>query len=148
MVHYDPLTGVMLTKRGKPITAKQKGYLSLWYDGRIRRVHQVAWYQTYGYWPTIIDHIDGDILNNRIDNLREVTNSQNQMNKGLQKNNKSGTKGVYLQNGGPLWRVQVRTGGIVRTWNSIDCLELAALVADEARAKYQGSFDRQRKLGG
>lgn len=148
MVHYDPITGVMLTKKGKTITSKQKGYLTLWYDGRLRRAHQVAWYQTYGYWPKLIDHIDGDILNNRIDNLREVTNSQNQMNKGLQKNNKSGTKGVYLQNGGPLWRVQVRTNGIVRTWNSIECLELASLIADEARSKYHGSFERQRKLGG
>ncbi len=41
-----------------------------------------------------VDHIDGDTLNNQKSNLRLVTNSQNQMNKKIHKNNKSGFKGV------------------------------------------------------
>lgn len=45
----------------------------------------------------IIDHIDGNGLNNQKENLRICTKSQNGINRGKQKNNKSGFKGVYLR---------------------------------------------------
>ena len=43
--------------------------------------HRVIWFLKYGYWPECIDHIDGNITNNDIHNLRESTLSQNQHNR-------------------------------------------------------------------
>lgn len=42
-----------------------------------------------------IDHVDRCRANNKIRNLRAATRSQNQRNKGIDKTNTSGTKGVY-----------------------------------------------------
>ncbi len=42
-----------------------------------------------------VDHIDNDKTNNNVLNLRWCTNDENQRNKGIQKNNTSGVKGVY-----------------------------------------------------
>lgn len=55
----------------------------------------------------IVDHIDQNKKNNFYENLRWVTQSINERNKPIFKNNKSGYKGVYLLNSG-YWRV---------TWN-------------------------------
>lgn len=58
--------------------------------------HRLVWEATHGKIPKgmCIDHIDGNGLNNSLDNLRILTYSQNAMNKGINKNNKSGYKGV------------------------------------------------------
>lgn len=47
-----------------------------------------------------VDHIDNDPQNNKIKNLRPVTHSQNMMNRKLNKNNKTGTKGVEITKNG------------------------------------------------
>jgi hypothetical protein len=43
-----------------------------------------------------VDHRDGDGLNNRWDNIREATSAQNKHNRGVNKNNTTGFKGVYM----------------------------------------------------
>lgn len=48
----------------------------------------------------VVDHIDGDTLNNRKSNLRAATSAENCRNRGPQSNNKTGFKGVYLSGDG------------------------------------------------
>lgn len=52
-----------------------------------------------------IDHIDRDSLNNNISNLREVTRSQNSMNRGSVSNTSSKYKGVHRHYNTWKWRV-------------------------------------------
>lgn len=55
---------------------------------------RIIFFLHYGYWPIEVDHKDRDRSNNRPSNLRDITRSLNQHNKGLFANNTSGTKGV------------------------------------------------------
>lgn len=56
-----------------------------------------------------VDHCDGDGLNNQRSNLRIATMMQNQANRGPQRNNTSGFKGVYKHEGN--WRAQIKYKG-------------------------------------
>jgi hypothetical protein len=61
-----------------------------------------------------IDHISGDVLDNRKSNLRIVTKSKNIMNRGLQSNNSSGVCGVVSRdnNNTPPWIPQIKVNGV------------------------------------
>lgn len=55
-----------------------------------------------------VDHIDRNGLNNKRNNLRICTTKENQKNKGIQKNNTSGFKGVMWDKGCLKWRAQIQ----------------------------------------
>jgi len=60
-----------------------RGYLTVMVDWWHLRVHRVIWLWHHGYMPENgVDHIDRDITNNRIGNLREVSHSCNMRNVG------------------------------------------------------------------
>jgi hypothetical protein len=70
--------------------------------------HRLVFLYHRGYLPEFIDHIDQNKLNNKIENLREITNSENQHNKGLNRNNSSGYKGVSWKRNHKKWRAGVQ----------------------------------------
>lgn len=71
------------------------GYLQGVIFGRHYVAHRVAWAIYYGKWPTKqLDHINRIRSDNRIANLREVTDQENKMNLPRPKNNTSGHIGV------------------------------------------------------
>lgn len=84
------------------------GYLRISIDGHEYRAHRVAWLVVHGYWPKHIDHIDGDRSNNRIANLRDVTNRENCRNMKIGRRNKTGVLGVYRR--GNRWVASIRSG--------------------------------------
>lgn len=78
----------------------QDGYRTIMIDGQAYKAHRLAWLLHTGAWPKEqIDHINRIRDDNRIENLREATKSQNQINSGIYKNNKSGYRGVYFADG-------------------------------------------------
>lgn len=56
--------------------------------------HKIIWLYVYGEAPQSIDHIDGDGLNNKIDNLRIACHAINNKNRSLSRVNKTGISGV------------------------------------------------------
>ena len=58
------------------------------------RAHQVIWALAHGDWPEVIDHINGDRSDNRIENLRNATDAENRKNARKYKNNSTGVVGV------------------------------------------------------
>lgn len=77
-------------------TAESRGYKigAVW--GTNIPAHRAAWAIYYGEWPSKwLDHIDGNPGNNRIDNLRDVTHSENMRNMSRRDSNTSGVTGVY-----------------------------------------------------
>lgn len=120
------------------------GYRILQLNGVKQKLHRVIFLMHHGYLPAHIDHIDGNSLNNRVENLRPTTRSQNLCNTKLFVNSKSGVKGVSWHNASKKWYVQVRLQGKAVYQKLFDDLELAALVATEARHKYHGEFARHK----
>jgi len=96
----------------------------------------------HGYVGDQIDHIDGNSLNNKIENLRVVTNSQNQLNRKLSSNSKTKFKGVSKHAQVDRYMVRLRIKGKETYFGLFEDLELAGLVADMAREKYHGEFAR------
>lgn len=89
-----------------------------------------------------VDHIDMNGLNNQRSNLRNVTQSQNQRNREVQRNNQTGYKGVGRTKNKRRFRARIKIGrqSIVLGY-FLDAKE-AALAYDEAAKKYHGEFAR------
>ncbi len=91
----------------------------------------------------LVDHINGNTLDNRRCNLRVVTHSQNAMNKERNFNKKSSKyKGVVIDSG--YWSVQITVNGRVyrrRCKSEIS----AALKYNELALKYHGEYARFNK---
>jgi hypothetical protein len=120
--------------------ADNKGYVSTKIHGASYRVHRLIWMWHYGELPEQLDHINGCKSDNRIENLRLASNSENMMNRKTFKNNSSGCKGVSWHQKNQKWFVYVDVNKRRKNIGYFDDLELAELVATEAREKYHGKF--------
>jgi hypothetical protein len=77
-------------------TPEREGYRHGDILGRTYKAHRVAWALYHGEWPADqIDHINGDKADNRIANLRVVSNAENNKNTSISKRNKTGVLGVF-----------------------------------------------------
>lgn len=106
LVEYSPDTGLFINKikrgnlshKGKVLgTINATGHLVLQLDKVMYLAHRLAWFYCFEEWPIdIIDNIDRDPANNRLDNLREATKSTNSFNSKIRTDNSIGLKGVYF----------------------------------------------------
>lgn len=86
---YDPETGLLTHRIGRKNWigkvagyAKHDGYIGVNISGKLHQAHRLIWLYVHGQWPCkYLDHINGNRSDNRIANLREATNSQNQANR-------------------------------------------------------------------
>lgn len=109
----------------------------------IARMHHMIVPFTKGY---MVDHINGNGLDNRRSNLRLVTKSQNMMNSGVRRNNKSGYKGVSWDKINNKWRVTIwRMNKQFDVGRFEDILD-AARAYNEAARIYHGEYARLNKL--
>ncbi len=107
-------------------------------------VQRIVWKLEYGEEPKeLIDHKDGDKLNNRIDNLREANNFENSQNKKAQSNNKLGIKGVHYrknsENSGK-YRAKIHHQNKYHHLGMFNTAEEASLAYQKASLKYHGEF--------
>lgn len=118
------------------------GYVAVRLGKQRLLVHRVIFAMWHGYMPDVIDHIDGNPNNNRIENLREADNSKNQQNRKLDCRSKVGVKNVSYFRRDKNYMVRMKIDGKVRLFGYYKDLELADLVAAMAREKYFGQFAR------
>ena len=131
------------SKKGKRFgTLRKDGYRCGSLLGHWDLEHRFVYLFHYGYIPEFIDHVNGDKSDNRIENLRPATRSENAKNKKRHSNNKSGHPNVTKRTNRNLWRVQLKDKGTTIIDKSFSDFELACLVADEARALYYKEFAR------
>jgi hypothetical protein len=120
LLHYDAGSGIFTWKRPRPKivvgqvagTIVKSGHRRIEIDAVSYGAHRLAWLFYYGKWPRIdLDHVNGKPDDNRIDNLRLATRSQNVMNGKLRSDNTSGFKGVHWNKLENRWKAQIRKKG-------------------------------------
>jgi hypothetical protein len=129
------------TKAGdKAGTLSKDGYIRVFIQGKSYLAHQIVFMMINGYKANEIDHINGVKTDNRPENLREVTRSQNRLNTASRA--KTGIKNVFLHSKGTGYEVSMTVNGIKKYFGLFRDLELAELVAYKAREKFHGEYAR------
>jgi hypothetical protein len=88
-------------------TLGSDGYLRGPILGKMAASHRVIWKMVHGEDPTLIDHINGSRIDNRLANLRSVSRTENNRNKATRKTNTSGVQGVSWHKASGKWVVNV-----------------------------------------
>ena len=98
--------------------------------------HRLIWFLVHGEMPDNIDHINGNKLDNRIKNLRNVTKSINGKNLGISTRNKSGYIGVRFNQSRNRWEADIRVGGHLKFLGRYKELSDALLARRAAEKAY------------
>ena len=160
LLHYDVTTG-QFTWRPRPREMfRNKQNFLLWntrYSGKVAGgtksspylyiavhhtqyfAHRLVWLYVHGDpVPDVIDHIDGNPLNNRFVNLRASTKAQNCANQRLRDSNTTGVKGVVMKNG--RFRAQIMVNFKMHYLGTFGTLEEAAKARYDGAVRLQGAF--------
>lgn len=118
ILDYDPNTGEFRWKINNKGPAKKgtiagckticgKRYI-IRIDGKLYYAHRLAWLHTYGKWPSLyLDHKNGNGLDNRILNLRDVTHQQNMQNLKKRKTSELAFTGVSWRKHAKKWMARI-----------------------------------------
>jgi len=122
---------------------KKNGYKRVHYKGISCLNHRIIFAMHHGYYPEFVDHIDNSRANNKIENLREATQSENQFNASIGKANTSGYKNIVWHSANNTWRVQIiKKGKRYGKYFAKDELDKAVEYAKELREKLHGDYAR------
>lgn len=123
--------------RTKPSSnCANRGYTKVGIDGVTYYTHRLIWLWMTGEFPDgFVDHINGDQTDNRWSNFRVVNFSDNVKNTGLQKRNKTGHTGIYINKQGRYF-VNVRHQGRTIYLGSFDTLDEAIPIRKKAEQEY------------
>ena len=144
LFEYNPETGLFRClykrKKGRALKEYSPNYRVMRVDGVTHTAHRLAWLYVNGRWPEDnIDHIDGNRLNNRMQNLRDVTSAVNTQNvKRAPISNKScGLLGVTKDK--KKWSASIATNGKRILLGTFETAEIAHQAYLEAkRQMHQG----------
>ncbi|GJH22455.1 HNH endonuclease [Caballeronia novacaledonica] len=148
ILDYDPATGHFTRKsgRGGTVTGSRagtlrRGYIWISVNNKLYVAHRLAWLYVHGRWPKEqIDHINMVKSDNRIENLREATYSENGRNRPIPKSNKSGYRGVCFHKQFQKWNANIHHHGKHYSLGLFDSPEEASRAYQRAAQQLHGSF--------
>jgi len=128
-------------------TKTNRGYWQLWHKGKLYRAHRVVWFLVTGEDPgdKVVDHVNGDGLDNRFENLRLCSNAENCRNSKKRSNNRQKYKGVSKQtNGGYTARIMV--DGKQMVLGTFRTQEAAGEAYNQAAIKHHGEYAKLNEI--
>ena len=154
ILEYDGKTGLFRWKfnpqrkkewntrrAGKAAGGKSGDVHTIRIDDRLYLSHRIAWLITYGEWPADeIDHINGDPMDNRVENLREATHAENSCNRSFQCNNTNGFIGVRFRPHHGKWEGRINFNGKTVWRKYFDTAQEAAAARRIAVEEIHGDF--------
>lgn len=154
VLDYDPETGAFtwLVSNSNRVRVgdhagcicKKHGYRLIGIDGVVYRASRLAVLYMTGDLPSkTVDHRNLNRLDDRWENLREASRSENQFNRGAQLNNRTGLKGVSMTGSGR-YQSRIYVGGVVHRLGSYDTPEQAHAAYSAAAPKFHGDFARAK----
>jgi hypothetical protein len=157
---YDPETGRLIfrardpdagynhgwNKRcaGKPAgKIDTRGYYQVRVDGVQVLAHRIVWLLHHGAMPDgWLDHINGDSRDNRIENLRPASPSENAHNKKIRSDSLTGIKGVSFVKRTGLWTARIQKEGRRFSLGYFTSADQAAAAYRTAAMSLHGDFAR------
>lgn len=149
---FEYKNGELFWKKQKPCYAKLNkgagwidkttGYRRVFANGKYEYVHRLIFLMHHGYVPKMIDHIDGDPLNNNLSNLREATKAQNIYNAKAPYTNTTGCKNVYFEKRSGKWFVKFVINGKQKMFGKFNDFIEAQQSAEKTRSFLHGDYAR------
>jgi hypothetical protein len=149
---YEPLTGVVRWKERRSNIAQGSiagcvhgsGYKVVTINSKTYKLHRIIWIMLFGQIPEnfYLDHINGNKIDNRLENLRLATNNQNQQNRPAPKNSSSGYRGVTWHKQVNKWMARICHEGKRTTIGFFDTAEDAYEAYKQEAKKLFTHIDR------
>lgn len=156
LLAYDPGTGklvwrvnrmagrhanVVMARAGDEAGYRAPYGVTVRIDRKLYAAHRLAWLIVHGSWPAkMLDHVNGDPHDNRLENLREASAAENQRNHKRRRDNTSGVKGVWFSKQTNKWVAEICVGGVKHSLGHYHTKECAALARWDAAQKLHGDF--------
>lgn len=150
LLDYDPQTGFFTWKVDRTPsvlagmragTLQANGYIHIKIDEKVYKGHRLAWFYVHGRWPEpFLDHKNQVKSDNWLSNLREATRAQNNMNRRVQANSRSGVAGVGWNRASKKWCARVTVNGDRRNIGFFERLEDAIDARAAAVKLHYGEF--------
>jgi hypothetical protein len=121
-------------------TPHPSGYLKICVNGKKYFAHRLIYLFHHGHMPMFLDHIDRNGLNNKIENLREATLSQNSANTSIRSDNTSGYRGVSWDKKAKKWLAKITIFRKQKYLGYFSSPEAAYEVYCEAARNHYGKF--------
>lgn len=155
VLNYDPVKGLFCWIARPSIRIKvgaeagwlhSNGYVIITLDGKDYRAHRLAVFYMTGEWPPHdVDHIDRVRTNNKWENLRLATRTQNNGNSARRKNNTSGFTGVVWHAQSKKWHAQIKRNYKNISLGMYETKEAASAAYQAAAVEFYGEFARQHE---
>ena len=116
------------------------GYRQIMIDCKVYRTHRLIFLYHHGWTPEIIDHVNQDPTDNRVENLRSATRVENAYNCAMRPDNTSGTKGVTWCKNKRKWVARVYVDRTCINLGRFADKEEAVRIVKAARIQYHGAF--------
>lgn len=143
LIGYNPDTGYVWwlhPGKGRGPTAGRSDYGKrgrIMIDGKNHLVYKIIWLYVYGVWPSEIDHINGDVSDNRLSNLRTATSTHNHAN--AKPRNGNANRGITWDKYSMKWKVAIGPANN-RIQKSFRTYEEALAFAETKHKEIYGEF--------